>query len=133
MFDQAFENLRKATETTVQLQQEMFKKWAGAWPGGSSSSAWGDQVYQFEKKWMDSMGDLFAKQRETLETQFKAGMQNIEKAFQIGEAKSPEELRAKTMEMWQKCFESLRQTYETQVRDFQATLQKLSGLLTPVG
>ena len=33
MFDQFLDNVRKATETNVQLQQELLKRWAALWPG----------------------------------------------------------------------------------------------------
>ena len=33
MFEQVFENLRTATESSIQMQSELFKKWMATWPG----------------------------------------------------------------------------------------------------
>jgi hypothetical protein len=65
-----------------------------------------------------------------MQGQFEAGLPNIENALQLCEAKTGEELRAKTVELWQKCFHSLRQTFEAQMRDYQATMGKLAELTT---
>jgi hypothetical protein len=132
MFDQVFESMRKATETTLQMQQEMFKKWLSLCPTvvAPSKPAWGEQVQKFQKKWAEVYEDALKKQRETLEAQLKAGLQIIEDAFRLAEAKDAEELRAKTVELWQKVFESLRQAYEAQTRDFQAVVCRWTELVT---
>jgi hypothetical protein len=107
MFDQVFENLRKATEASIQMQQDLFKKWASLWPGVPAPPAFGE-AGKFQKKWAETVGELVKKQRETLEAQFSAGLRNIEEAFHLPEAKDPEEMRAKAIELWRKSFECLR-------------------------
>jgi hypothetical protein len=132
MFEQVFDNLRRATEATVQMQQELFKKWVKFWPGvPGAPPAWGDEVQQFQKKWGEAVGEMFKRQRDFTQAQFQAGLENIEKAFCLGEAKSVEELRAKTTELWKACFESLRKAYEAQIHEFQAAAQKWVELTTP--
>ena len=131
MFNQAYENFRQATETTVTLQQEMFKTWINLWPGiPVASPAFGEQVQQFQRKWAATVGNLVKRQREAIGAQFKAGQQNIEKTFQLGEAKSAEELRAKSLELWQKCFDDLRQVYDTQLHGFEVVMEKWAELTT---
>lgn len=131
MFDQVIDNMRKATEATVQMQQEMYKKWFALWPVSGSPPAW-EQAQQFQKQWAEAFTEVVKRQHETTEIQFKAGLQNIEKAFKLGEIKNPEELRAKTIELWKQCFESLRQASETQMRGFQAAGEKWFELMTHV-
>jgi hypothetical protein len=134
MFDQVLASLRKATETSVQVQQEMFKKWVSLWPGvPASAPLWGEQAQrfqQFQQQWAEIMSDLIRRQREGIETSFKLGLQNIEKAFQLGEVKTIEEMRARTVELWQKCFDSLRQTYEIPLREFQVATEKWLQFVT---
>jgi len=130
MFDQVFESLRKATESSVAMQQELFKKWIAMWPGLPASAFPFGEPQKFQKKWVEIVGDLLKKRNETLEAQFKAGLRNIEEAFRLAEAKDPEELRTKTIELWQKTFECLRQTSEAQVRDFQNAVAKCADLMT---
>ena len=135
MYLPVLENMGKITAATVEMQQEMFKKWFSLWPGFPTAPAfpmpWGDQTQSFQKKWIDAVGQVIRRQRETVEAQFKLGQQNIEKAFQLSEAKSPEEFRARTQEFWQKCIESMRQTSEAQIRDFQVAVEKWFELMAP--
>lgn len=70
------------------------------------------------------------KQRDSLEEQFKIGMQNIEGTFQLGQAKDIEELRRKSIELWQSSFDNLRRMYENQVRDFQAAMTTWTQAIT---
>src|SRR5690242_8298553 len=104
MFNQGMESFKRAAEATVQLQQEMVKTWINVWPGiPDTSPTWGEHVQQFQKKWAEILGDMLKRHREVTGAQFKAGQQNIEKAFQVSEAKTPEDLRAKSVELCQKC------------------------------
>jgi hypothetical protein len=131
MFNQVFENLREATQVTVHLQQEMFKAWIKLWPGiPAATPSWAEQAQQFQKKWAKTMGDMIKQHKEVTEAYFKAGLQNIEKAFQLGEAKTAEELRAKSVELWQKCFDDLRQVYESQLHGFETVIEKWAELTT---
>jgi len=130
MFEQVFENLRKTSDSAIAMQQEMFNKWVSLWPGVPAvPSAFGEPV-KFQKKWAEVVGDLMKKRRETLESQFSAGLGNIEEAFHLPEARNPEELRTKTVALWQKMFDCLRQTYEAQARDFQTAVAKCAELMT---
>ncbi len=133
MFDQVFENLRKATEASIQVQQDLFKKWVSLWPGvpGTQVVPPGgvEPFLKFQKKWTEFVGEVVKKQRETLEVHFSAGLRNVEEAFHMAEAKDPEELRARTVELWQKSFEYIRQLYDAQVRDFQAAVAKWTELV----
>jgi hypothetical protein len=130
MFEQVFDSLRKATESSIALQQEMFRKWIGLWPGMPASAFPFTELQKFQKKWVEVVGEVVKKQNESLEAQFKAGLQTIEDAFRLSEVKDPEVLRAKTLELWQKMFDYLRQVSETQLRDFQAALGKWVELMT---
>lgn len=127
MFEPVFESLRAATEANVQMQQELFKKWVGMFPG--LPAAGGEPFPKLQKKWFEFVAALVKKQRETMEDQFSTGLKNIEEAFRIAEVKDPEELRVKTIELWQKTFEYIRQAYEVQLRDFQAAVVRYTELM----
>jgi hypothetical protein len=130
MFEKVFENLRKAAEANVQAQQEMFQKWVSMWPGVPSSYAWGEKFQKVQKKWNQIVAEQVKKQREMLDEQFSAGLRNIEESFRLAEAKDPEEFRAKTLELWSKSFDYLRQTAEAQLREFQAAMEKWAETVT---
>jgi hypothetical protein len=131
MFEKVYENLRAATESNIQLQQELFKKWMGFWLGAPGvADGNGEPFPRVQKKFAEFAAEVIKKQHETWLAQFNAGLKNIEEAFHLPEAKDPEELRTKTIELWKKSFNCLRETYEAQVRDFQATLTKWTELVT---
>jgi hypothetical protein len=130
MFEQAFENVRLATESTIHLQQEMFNKWIGVWSGVPMAPIGGsERIQRAHKQWLEFVADLVKKERETLENQFSAGLKNIEEGFRLAEVKDPKELRTKTIEFWQKSIECMRQTYEAQIRDFQSAALKWTELV----
>jgi len=131
MFEPVFDNLKKVTETTLRMQQEMFEKWVSLWPGvRPTQAAFAEPAQKFQKKWAEFYEEALKKQRDTLETQFKAGLKNIEEAFRLAEAKDPDELRVRTTELWQKVFETLRQSSEAQLRDLQTFAGRWTELVT---
>ena len=133
MFDQVFESLHKAADSALGMQQELFKKWLGLWPGVMTSPVGFGEPIKLQKKWVEVVGEMVKKERESLEAQFSAGLRQIEEAFRLAEAKDPQELRARTIQLWQKTFECLRQTYEAQLRDFQAAVTRWTELVMKGG
>jgi hypothetical protein len=131
MFATVVEGFQKATEANLQFQQDMYKKWMSLWPGVPMyQDIPAEQAQKFQKKWGEFVSDLIKRQGEFIDAQFKHGVQNVEKVFEFGEIKSPEELRAKSLDLWQQCFESLRQAYEAQIKDFQKATGKWFDLVT---
>jgi hypothetical protein len=129
VFEQVFETMCKTANSTVQAQQDLFKKWVSVCPFVPGFPVTPPEPLKIQKKWTDFVGEMIKKQRETFEVQFRAGLRNIEEAFHLVEAKDPEELRTRTTEWWQKTFEGLRKAYENQTRDFQAAVGKWTELL----
>jgi hypothetical protein len=127
MFDQVLDNVRKASESTMQMQQELLKKWMGQWPMtplGDSGTAWAEQAQTFQKRWLDTVKEVMTKYHEKLEAQYKAGISAIDDAFRITEAKSPEDYRRLTEELWRKSFDTLKNSAETQIQEFQKAVEK---------
>jgi PAS domain-containing protein len=93
MFDQVLDNLRKATDSTIQLQQEMFRQWFQQWfqqwpqvlgiptPGTMLANSWADQVHAFQREWSETVTDMLNKHRETLDSQYRAGIQDLRRAY----------------------------------------------------
>src|SRR5512144_38050 len=107
MFDQVLDYFRKATDSTIQIQQEMFRQWFQQWsqvpgvptPGSLLVNGWSDQVHAIQKKWSQTVTDMLNKHRETLDAQYRAGIRIIEDAFRVGEAKDPAQFRKLTEEL----------------------------------
>jgi len=135
MFDLMFDSLRQATDATLKMQQEMVKNWASQVPGlaGSQPPAWSENVQKFQKKWAETVGEVIKRQARSLEVQFGDGLKSIEAAFRLPEAKDPEELRAKTVELWRQSFDCIRKAYEAQMHDLQAAVTSWTELVTKKG
>jgi hypothetical protein len=118
MIEPVFEALRRATEFNIQLQREVFQKWFSLGPGKvAPPNGPAEQIGKIKKEWSAFTAELVKKQRGALESQFSAGLEIVEEAVHLAEAKDPEELWAKTIELWQKAFNCQRWLYESQVRD----------------
>ena len=119
MFEQAFEGFRRASESSLQLQQELFRTWAQQWlttpPNVGVSTEWGRT---FQKRWTELTLELLNKHRESIEVAYKSGIALAEQAFRVGDAKSSEDYRRIAEEMWKKLFETLKVQSENQLRDF---------------
>ena len=132
MYDQVLDNFRKATESTMQLQQEMFKNWTQQWiqmpgmPGMTANPAVGlaEQVRSLQKQCTNAVSDMLNKHRETLDTQYRAGIRTIDDAFRLGDAKDPDQFRRLAEELWKQSFDCLKTIVESQMRDFQGAAEK---------
>ena len=129
MFEQVLDNFRKATESSLQMQQEMLRNWMHQWPGASmmtmqSPNGWTDQFTAFQRKWNEGVSDLLNKHKEALDTQYRTGIRLIEEAFRVTDAREPEQARKLVEELWRHSYESFKTISENQMRDFQTVMEK---------
>lgn len=130
MFDQILDNYRKATEASLQFQQLMLRQWGQQWPTNfgmpmaTSPGAWVEEFHKAQRALSETITEMLNKHRETLDTQYRAGIRSIEEAFRVGEAKDPEQFRKLTEELWRHSYECLKSLAESQMRDLQTVMQK---------
>jgi len=118
MFDQFLETFRKASESSMQVQQDLLKQWSQQFftaPPGVSTE-WGRN---FQKRCLDLTLEILNKHRESFDASYRAGIQAIEDTFRASDAKSPEDLRRTSEDLWRKLFDAFRAQYETQLQEFQ--------------
>ena len=120
MLDQLFDTFRKASESSLHMQQDMFKYWTQQWSGASNAGTTGEWSKNYQKQ----VVDLLNKQREALDSAFKAGIQLIEQTFRASEAKSPEDYRRTMEDLWRSLIDTFKTQTETQVREFQKWSEK---------
>src|SRR3974377_38123 len=98
MFEQMRDTFRKTTESALKVQQQMMLQWAQlpnlAAPQSGVPTT--DQVRAYQKQVATTFTDMFKKHRETLDAQYGLGIQALEEAFRVGEAKDPAELMKRT-------------------------------------
>ena len=129
MFEEAFENLRKATDVAIRTQQEVFKKCVELWPVMPLPVGLG-VARKYRKESVEIVGELLKKQRESAEVQFSEGLRTVEEILHLAEVEDPEEFRTRVVDIWQKRYDSLRQAYGAQVNDFLNAAARGAELLT---
>ena len=120
MFDQLFESFRKASESSLRAQQEIFKQWVQQWPSTTNATgASAEWTAAFQKRWLEAATESLNKHRELLDSAYKAGIDMIEQTFRVTEAKSPDDYRRLVEELWRKFAETIKEQSENQFREFQ--------------
>ena len=130
MFDQLIDGVRKASESSLQMQQEMFKQWTRLFSGPTHEAGvqadWGRNV---QKRWVELGVETLHRHREALDAAYRSGIQLIEQTFSVAEAKSPDDYRRTVDELWRKLFDLQKQQSESQMRDFQTFYEKSAALV----
>jgi len=120
-FEDMFESFKKATEFTLQMQQEMFKMWPGFAKPPSTPA---DQFKGLYQEWLRGLQELAKNYQEMWERQYKTGLESLESAFEVVSTKDPTELHEKLVELWQKSFNSLKELTQSQMKHFQEVIEK---------
>ena len=110
------ESFRKVSESSLQMQQEMLKHWTDRWSGSASQgqNASSETSQNVQRRWLTLGIDLLNKHRASLDSTYASGIQLIEQSFGAAGAKSPEEYRRMTEELWRKLFDTYKSQAEAQ-------------------
>jgi DNA anti-recombination protein RmuC len=134
MYDQVLENMKKATETTLQMQQDALRQWTALWPGmPTPQSIWTDKARDFQKQWSDAVSEIAHKHRNTLDRQYQAAIESLEEALRVNESSNPEEFRKRTEQFFRKSMECFKEASEAQLKEYQDTMNALCELVTKAG
>jgi len=134
VFDDVFQNFRKAAEANLKMQQEMFHQWTHLWPGLPSPQAvWIDKIRDFQKQWTGIVSDLARRHRDTLDRQYQTALESLDEALRFTEASNPDEFRSRSEQFFRKTLDCLREISETQMKEFQDAVSKWGELLTKTG
>ena len=110
------DSFRKVSESSLQMQQEMLKHWTERWAGSSAqaANASSETSQNLQRRWLALSIELLNKHRASLDSTYAAGIQLIEQSFGAAGAKSPDEYRRMTEELWRKLFDTYRSQAEAQ-------------------
>jgi hypothetical protein len=134
MFDQLIDGVRKASESSLQMQQEMFKHWTRLVTGpaqeaGAQAGAQAEWGQTSQKRWLELGVEMLNRHREAVDSIYKSGIQLIEQTFHVTEAKSPDDYRRMVEDLWRKLFDLQKEQSESQFRDFQTFYEKSASLV----
>jgi hypothetical protein len=110
----------------LQAQQALFKQWAQQLPLASSAmpGASGQRISEFQRRLAESMTETLNRHREVLDSTYRSGIQLIEQAFRVTDAKSPEDYRRVIEDLWRKLSDTFKEQSEVQVRELQKTAER---------
>ena len=132
--DQMFEGFRKASMSSLQMQQEMFRQWTqqvsstpvNPMNGAAPAAEWGQKA---QHRVMEVIVESLNRHRETIDSSYKLAIQFVEQGFSVTESKTPEDFRRRVDELRQKMFETFKDQSEAQIRDFQKGAEKWFDML----
>lgn len=126
MIDQVFEAYRKASESSMQAQQDLFTQWGQMWMPASGSGGGGTMEWTrtVQKRWLELVVEALGKHREAVDSTYRRIIEVAEQTLHLTEAKSPEEYRRIVDELGRKVIESFKAQTETQLRDFQSWAER---------
>jgi hypothetical protein len=121
MFDQMFEAYRKASESWLQVHQDMLKQGAQQWAASPQNGAGvtPDWNRTLQKRGVELLVEFLNRHRESLDTVYRSMIHLLEQTSKMPEAKSPEEFRRLVEDAWRDWFENIKSQSETQFRDVQ--------------
>jgi hypothetical protein len=132
MFTDFTDGLRKASESSLQMQQELFNQWTRLWsapPGAGAAAGAAEWNGSAPRRWLELSLEMLHKHREALVSTYRAGIELIERTFHVADARSPEDYRKVVEDVWRRLFELQKEQAESQSRDFQAWLEKSTVLV----
>jgi hypothetical protein len=131
VFEEFFQNIRKATEANLKMQQELFSQWSNLWQGlPGSQPAWIESMQEFRTQWKETMSELARKHREVVDRDYQAAIESLDVALNVTDAKNPEEYRRRMEQLCRKTLDCMREVTEAQVREMQEAVTKMTELVT---
>jgi hypothetical protein len=129
VFEQALDSLRKAAESNIEMQQELFRQWGANWPGlAQPHNAWAERAQKFQKDWAKTVKELLSKHREILDDQYGLALESLDEAFRVAQSSDPQEYAKRCEALCRKTLEVLRNAGELQVKETQEALTKWIAL-----
>ena len=127
LLEEVVDNVRKAAEANLKLQQEVFRTWSTLWPGmPAPQTAWMDKMQDFQRQWANTISDLARKHRDVQDRQYQAALESLEEALRVTESKNPEEFRKRSEQLCRKTIDCVKEISETQMKEFQEAINKFN-------
>jgi hypothetical protein len=126
MFEQLFESLRKASESSLIGQQQLLDQWIQQWPSPplGATGTGPEWATSLRKRWTDSLSEGLNRHREIFDTAYRSGIQLIEQALHVSDVKTGDEYRRSVEELWRKVSDTAKDQVETQLRELHKTAER---------
>ena len=134
VLEEVFQNVRKAAEANLKMQQEVFSQWSTMWPGiPTPQTAWVNQMQSFRKQFADTISQLASEHQKVIDKQYEAASDSLNSALALTDASTPEEVRRRSEQFCRKTLDCMREVTEVQVKEFQDAITKWTDLMAKAG
>lgn len=134
VFEEVFDNLRKAADANIQMQQEFFRQWGTKWPGlPATENAWLERLQKFHNDWDKTCSDLVTKHRKLVDDEYRLAIDGLKEAFHVVESEDPQEYRERCEALCRKSIEVVREIGELQLKETQDALNRWAALAVKGG
>lgn len=126
MFDQFIDSFRRASESSLLGQQQLFKQWLQQYTPAPplAQNAPADWVNSLYRRWSDALGETLGRQRELLDSSCRTGLQIFEQGLRVSEIRSADDYRRLVDETWRKLSDTFKDQAEAHLREFQRASEK---------
>lgn len=124
MLATVLEEFRKASESSLQTQHDLFRQSAQQWLSAMSAASHGDWARTAQRRWTALAVELLRKQKQALETLYQSSIDLIEGTARAGDLRSAQEVGQMAEEFWRRALDSLKGQSDSQFREFQSWLEK---------
>ena len=124
LFEETTDQIQKATESFLEMQRDMYGKWAKMLPGMNASPDWSAVKQTLKKDWAATASELMHKHREQIDHMYQTGIESLEKAFRVTEAESPEDFRERYDSLCRNSLDLMKSTAENQLQQLQEAVNK---------
>jgi hypothetical protein len=130
MLEQLSDSFRKAAESSLQTQQDMFKQWAQQWPSKHSRTAGSalELAEECQKRWRQVIIETLDSNRDLVDLAYKSTIRLIEQTFSFYRAKSPDELRRSAEDLWCSLKASVKAQADGHIRILQTASERVFEL-----
>ena len=134
MFDQLIDGVRKASESSLQMQQEMFKQWTRLFSGPATEAANTQAARIGVARFAEALGRAGRRDVEDTSRGHRHDLQVRHPDHRAdrsawAEARSPDDYRRMVEDLWRKLFDLQKEQSESQFRDFQTFYEKSAALV----
>lgn len=125
MREEMFAELRRVSETSLQMQQDLFRnigRQLSVSPSAASMST--EWARNLKNTWLGFVLDFLNEQRASLDSTYRSAIQIVDEAIRATQATSAEDYRHAVEEVSKKLFETFKGSSETQFKEFQKWTEK---------
>ena len=130
MFDEALKVFDQVMQSGVKLQKETSKCWTEIISDSSLPNEWQEKAKKAAAESMNLSQVQLKEIVKIMEDQSKAGMDLLQKALSTAQSKDLKEGQAKTRELWEGCFESVRNNAQTLIKQNAKALENWQNLMS---